>query len=284
MPQLRRYLFAALLVVATGCQTGASSQEYISDAQRAAEAGRFQQAETLMGRAVDKGTNPNDFRLRDIRATIVRGNASDAATAGDSEKAISLYKKAAQMESDDVQAARDYVQIAELRLKLNHPPGKVAPVAEQAIERNPASRQAHRLAGRLWDRAGKARKAIDHYLWAFEADRSDTQIGVRLGSLYRQTDQPEDAVTVFERVIKHAPKHVQARVNLAELYEQTGAVDRADTQFETLLEYHPNSAGILRRYAQFLHRHGHAQRAQSMMKRARDAMPGVERREMRELE
>lgn len=277
-------LVAIVFTLAPACETGSTANEYISDAQTAIDAERYGQARTLADRAVEHGAEPDDRRLKRIRAAIIRGSAEHAREEKNFERAAALYREAADEEPDERNAADDYLQLARIQKKLDQSPAEIAKTAELAIDRNPGLRPAYRLAGRMWDRAGNTNRAVERYLWAFEADRTDSQIGFRLGSLYRQMDKPFDAISVFKRLLAHDSDHVQARVNLAELYGLVDRPSQAKKQYETLIERHPESSGILRRYAEFLEQQGETSRAREIMQRARDAMPAVEQRNMRELQ
>jgi len=277
-------LVAIVFTLAPACETGSTANEYISDAQIAIDAERYGQARTLADRAVEHGAEPDDRRLMRIRAAIIRGSAERARNEKNFERAAALYREAADEEPNESKAADDYLQLARIQKQLDQSPAEIAETAELAIDRNPGLRPAYRLAGRMWDRAGKANRAVERYLWAFEADRTDSQIGFRLGSLYRRMGKPFDAISIFERLLAHDSDHVQARVNLAELYEMVDRPSEAKQQYETLIEHHPESSGILRRYAEFLEQQGETSRAREIMRRARDAMPAVKQRKMRELQ
>ncbi len=281
---LQPLLAAIVLTLAPACETGSTANEYISDAQTAIDAERYGQARSLADRAVEHGAEPNDRRLERIRAAIIRGSAEAARDEANLERAATLFREAAEEEPAETKAADDYLQLARIQKQLDQSPADIAETAELAIDRNPGLRPAYRLAGRMWDRAGNADRAVERYLWAFEADRTDSQIGFRLGSLYRQMDKPVDAISIFERLLAHDSDHVQARVNLAELYELVDRPSQAKQQYETLIERHPESSGILRRYAEFLEQRGETSRARKIMQRAREAMPAVEQRNMRELQ
>lgn len=219
-----------------------------------------------------------------LRARIARDRGREARRAGETERAFEQYHRAAALDPRPYHAAHAWLQTVELGEQLGRPAEQLAPFAERASEADPTSVEARRLAARLWDEADRPERALDFYRWLWEADPGRHKIGTRLAALYRDLDRYERARKVYERVLESHPDSVQAALNLADLSVQLDDHERARSLYRDLLDRHPNHPGILRRFARFLRRQGETERAATLETRARQHMPGVERREMRELE
>lgn len=273
---------ACLLVVCIGC-SGAQrpDPEAVSKAVHALEAGELDIARNYAESAVR--ATPEDAEARKVLAAVHRAIGERAAVSGAFGRACDAYVRAAEREPFRRQRAQDYRQAYDNALLAGRERATAAEYLVASLDAEPNNLEVRRLAAHAYDELGQAQRAIEHYLYVWEADRSEIGIGLRLGLLYGATGASRDAEAVFRRVLEREPGNVPAHLHLADLYERAGQSGRARTLYETLIEAHPNNPSVLLRYADFLERTGDARAASRARSDAEALMPGVDRRKMRKL-
>lgn len=278
-------LFSTLLFALapfTACKSGPTAADYIVDAQEAVEDGRYEEAETFVKLAADKGAAERDTRI--LQAKIHRDRAIDALEAEQRERAFDEFVQAGEIDPRRAPSERYFRKAVEIGERSGVSASELAPTAQKAVDADPSSKRARRLAAKLWDESGEPEKAIDSYLWLWQSDEADPKIGRRLAALYRHLDRPDDAISVLEDIVEKTPDDAQAALNLAELYVEVGWVERARSLFENLVEQYPDKPGILLRYSRFLRDLGDFDRADTLQEKAYDILPGDRRRKMRDLQ
>ncbi|MFB6263460.1 MAG: tetratricopeptide repeat protein [Bradymonadaceae bacterium] len=190
----------------------------------------------------------------------------------------------ARLIGDSERRADVLVRAARIGERAGRPPARLARLVERSLEASPNGPGRHRLAGRLWHRAGRLDPAIRHYRSAWRANLGDVELGRQLAALLRERGDRRDAIEIYRRLYRQNPEHPQIGLNLAKLEAASGRAARAEGVYLQLLEHHPEHPSILLRYARFLQRQGRTDRAEEIEHRAREKMPGVDRREMRRLE
>jgi len=275
-------LLVAAIAFGTGCKSGPTAVDYLGDAREAYDAERYAEASTFLDLAEKKDAPAR--KVRSMRARIERSRAVRTLERGDDRAAYEQFIEAADHDPRRRASAQTYLRAVEIGRRLGTEPKELAQVAQKAVEADPSSLRARREAGQLWEAADKPEKAVEAYLWLWQSDTSQTDIGRRLAAVYQNLDRSEDAIAVLRQVLEEAPDDAQAALKLAELYDETGATRRARELFEKLVEEHPDKPGILLRYARFLEQQGDRQRARTLENRAYDKMPGKNSREMRDLQ
>lgn len=264
------------------CKSGPTAADYIVDAQEAVEDGRYEEAETFVKLAADEGAAERDTRI--LRAKIHRDRAIDALEAEERERAFDEFVRAGEIDPRRATSERYFRKAVEIGEHSGMSASALAPTAQKAVDSDPSSKRARRLAAKLWDESGEREKAIDSYLWLWQSDKADPKIGRRLAALYRHLDRPNDAISVLEDIVDKTPDDAQAALNLAELYVEVGWVERARSLFENLVERYPEKPGILLRYSRFLRDRGDPNRADTLQEKAYEILPGDRRRKMRDLQ
>lgn len=270
------------LIVASCATTGSHHSETEREARRAFDDGRLQEARTYAQMAMEE--HPGDRDLPQLLAAIDRAEARRARQEGRLDEAYQLYRRAAQRESLPRPRGDDLMAAVEIGQSLGKPPARLAVLAQKAVQDHPESMKARRNAATLWDNAGQPERALPHYRWIWRRERTDPTLGLRLAALLKQVGRTEESVDVYRQVLLKKPDNVQANINLAGTLAETGRQREARRIYEDLLETYPENAALLMRYAGFLDRNGQPERAEQLRNRARQLMPGVQRREMRELE
>lgn len=277
---------SVLLVVAvalgTGCKSGPTAIDYLGDARKAYDDERYGEASTFLDLAERKGAP--ERKVMSMRARIARSRAVRTLERGNDREAYEQFVEAADLDPRRRASAQTYLRAIEIGRRVGMDSEKLARVAQKAVEADPSSRRARRNAGQLWEAAHEPEKAVEAYMWLWQSDRSLTDVGRRLASVYRELGEREDAIAILKQVLDQKPDDAQAALQLAELYAETGATRRARKLYEQLVREHPDKPGVLLRYARFLERRGDRQRARTLKKRAYEKMPGEKSREMRDLQ
>lgn len=264
------------------CRPDPTAVDYAQRARRALDQNDLASARSYAELAADTREGYRDAAA--IRAEVARRLARKARDADRPKEAFDRFLEAAEHEPSRTRRAEDLAAAIESGTRAEVPKERLADIASRAVEADPSHAYARQKHARLWDAVGESKRAIDSYLWLWQTDRAEGNDGFRLGMLYQQTGQLDDAVAIFEKVLENDPENVQAAMNLASLYTKRGQPKRARRVYREMLERHPEQPGILLRYARFLRRQGETDRANELRRRAREAMPGVEERDMRSLE
>lgn len=275
---------ASLLVLAfllASCAGAPTNHERLAAARAALQAGRIEEARATAD-AVHRAS-PDDPEAMRVLAAVHRQMATQSASGGEFEEARDHFVRAAQLEPGREARARDWLGAWEHGRDAGADAAQLVEYLLASLEANPADIEVRRTTAATLDELGRQADAVVHYLWVWEADRADIPVGLRLGSLYLALGQPDDARAVFERIVERDPKNLPAQLQLADIHEQQGRNDGAHDVYRALAAAHPDNPMVLFRYAAFLERTGALEKAEELRVKARDQMPGVERREMRKL-
>lgn len=122
-----------------------------------------------------------------------------------------------------------------------HLAGRVLEAAEayaEVLRRAPGHGEAHSRLGELEMERGDAKAALNHHLQALRAEeRPETLLAA--AHAYRRAGRPEDAVALYDAVLKHDRNHVTALRGLRETGSETGRWADALRSQERLLALAP---------------------------------------------
>ena len=282
-PTIVKILTAGLLITG-GCTWLSSSDDahHLEQARQAQQAERIGEARIHAEMAVDAGVHQS--QAEEILAAASRYRADESYEAGHFRRAHAAYLEAAEYEPSTMRRANDLHRAYRAASQAGLDDDTLYELALDAVELRGDDTQLRRDIARLAEDRADYETAIDHYLWLFSADSTDTDVGLRLGISYLAVDQPVDAIAVLRRVREQAPDNVQAAVNLARAYIDNDRLDDADRLYQQLLEDIPDHPAILRHYAVLKQRLGEHDEARRLRQKAADASPAVEEREMRPLQ
>lgn len=280
---IRRALpYLAALALTMSCSSGPDPVEAdLARAKTAYQAGDLDTAEESAESAWNARPEDNDAKA--TLASVYRRRGRIAADEGKSTDAYRAFQAASRVEPYRAARARDLLAAITHGEQAGMTSKELADIAASAVAADPANPDARAAAARHLDNAGRQDDALPHYLWLWEADGSDARISLRLATLYANSGEHDDAIVVYERILSGRPKNVQASLGLAASLEAEGLNRKARRVFENLLANNEGNPGILFRFADFLERRGDEQRAEILRGEARESMPGVDRRKMREL-
>jgi tetratricopeptide (TPR) repeat protein len=276
-----------------GCKTGDGDPDdstlaeideaegYLDDARNAVESAEHEQAETMLDLATEAGADPRE--VAEVRARLYRNRAVVALQEDDPSAAYTWSLRAAEVEPLDGKRFEDLMRAVQAGESIGEPPAVLGELADRATDIVMASRQAHKKAARFWDDAARPEKALPHYQWLHKMSPDNAGVTTRLAAIYAQVGETRQAERLLAKVRAQQPENVQVALKLATLYEKTDRTVQARQLYESLLERFPDNSGLYFRYARFLDRVGEPELAAEMRRKAQERLPGVERRNMREL-
>lgn len=279
---MKRLWVALLLVFCVAC-SGADRRDpqAVAKAKLALERGDLENARMHAEGAYH--VTPDDPEARRVLAAVHRELGDRAENSGKFARASDAFVRAAEREPMRKQRASDYRRAYENGRNAGRDASVNAQLLLRSLDADPADLAARLEAATAFDELGQPRVAIEHYLYVWEADRTATAVGMRLGVLYALTGAHSDAEAIFRRVIEHEPDNVQAHLQLADVYERAGRGQRSRLIYEDLTRRYPDNPVLLFRYADFLEHAGDLRAAERLRAKAQDELPGVDRRKMRKL-
>lgn len=281
MIRLGLALLVATLALTSCVTPQEKAHQHLVAAKTALEAGKLEEAR--MHAETVREAMPDEPDAKKVLAGVYRALARQAEEEGALEKAHGNYLRAAELEPYREKKAQDWFDAWRNGRDAGLETAELSTHLVQSLDANPSNLEVRRAAATTFDELNQPNDAITHYLWLWEADRSDVPVGLRLGALYLVLKEFGDAEAIFRRILEADPTNVQAKLQLADVYEGMGRSSRARAIYRDLEEEFPENAMILFRYADFLDRTGDAEYAERVRARARGELPGVKRREMREL-
>lgn len=96
-------------------------------------------------------------------------------------------------------------------------------------------------AGYVYASAGQVKDAKERFMSASQMDPLNPEPLFALGSLYEKTGKADRAIPLFEQAVALDDSYVIARARLGLLYLEEGRTDEAREQFEAALEWNINS-------------------------------------------
>lgn len=215
-------------------------REYSQQASRAIDQGNWQDAESLLAKAVR--AYPDDAEAR-------RQYAEALAHRNDHRRAMEQLQSAVKCQRGD---PRLLVDLAEVQMKLRLRQ-EAAESIEQAMELDPRLADVWLARGRWMEDSGQLRQALADYHRALSLDPGNRQVLSRLASLHLELSQPERALGDLQSLADtYAPGEEPAQLlsDFATVYSVLGRFEDAEAQLVAAVERFPNSADLHFRLAE----------------------------------
>lgn len=258
-----------------------AAEKYLEDAREKLGSKSYTEARAMLELAREEGApDPEADRAE---AELERGLGEEALAAGELQEAYEHLSAAGRLEPDEDQRFADLIAAIEAGRQAGVMAVELAPLASTAVEARTRSKQAQRLAAQLWDDAGDSKRAVPFYEWLYKVSPGDTAVTMRLATLYAGEGELRSAKRLLQKLLLKQPDNAVAALKLADVYAEMGEHDEAKKRYDTLVEKYPERTGILLSYARYLDERGETERAEELREKARQALPGVKRRKMREL-
>ncbi len=198
--------------------------------------------------------------------------------AGDVDAAVGAYRRAAGL---DPASSGIWAELAGLYARRNQPDEAIV-AGNEALDRDPDDRDAHRILGLVYAARAESREApaqsdvdlaIDHLEQARNPQSPDVALSITLGRLYLSTRQPARAVEVLTEMLDLEPQFTDAQALLARAHEALGQWEDAAAAYERALLYNPRRARYQRRLANALVNLGQTGRALEVLQDLVEARP-----------
>ncbi len=244
-----------------------SSGAYRSAGAAAFHAGRYEEAQALLARAVEQ--EPDDSIARYL-------SGWSAYTLGAREEAIALWNSAHPEE-----IATGFARRADQAFFAGDP-AQTVEYSELALALNPRLSTAHYQIGRAYALQGQWEQAISSYERGLEfGGRSSLRSSIyrALGRAHVALDDQEAAAGAFEQAVALEPYVYLARLDLGDQYIRLGRYEDAVAQLETALSINAQDARAYIMIGDALVQQGNAELAESWYRRAIEAAPSTGRAE-----
>ncbi|MFH1867272.1 MAG: tetratricopeptide repeat protein [Patescibacteria group bacterium] len=116
---------------------------------------------------------------------------------------------------------------------------------DKAIELKSNYTPAHFNQVLAYELQGNIDQAVDKLERMKEFNPQDIDVLFELGSLYRNKNEDDKALTAFTTITSLVPNHANTRFSLALIYEKKGEVDKAIAELEKVLETNPGNEQVL---------------------------------------
>ncbi len=194
--------------------------------------------------APDKSAAYYNFAMGRLYAEL----AGDSGSKDDVAKAIQYYQAALKL---DPSAGIVLEELTDLYISSGRLRDAVT-LAEDLLNQNPDNLDARRMLGRIYLRAlsegqpGRSanqdnlRKAMEQFDKVTQKDPSDADSWVKLGHLYRMSNQPAEAEKAYNAALKAQPDDDDALTGLAMLYAEAGDTKGAIEKLKAATNKNPN--------------------------------------------
>jgi tetratricopeptide (TPR) repeat protein len=161
-----------------------------------------------------------------------------SARAGDLDKAIDLFKRAAQMDPDHAIALQNLGSA--YRQKKDWPNAEKA--LKRAVELTPEDAEANYGLGMVYAQQNDTERAREFLRRSLDVRPDYAPALNNLGIVNIRTGRAEEAIRNFQESVRVAPEYDQGYLNLARVYAIQGEGVKAKAILEELLKKHPGNA------------------------------------------
>jgi tetratricopeptide (TPR) repeat protein len=203
--------------------------KYFIPANELLAEGNVEAAIALAQAAIQEySNNANAYRLQGI--------INDRA--GNPEAAISGYWKAIELEPQSLVSV--YLSLGKV-LTEREQWTEVLQVYQQAATVYPDTAEVHRRLGLIEHKHGNKEAALVSYQKSLELDpEQTTKIQFSIGQLYREQEQPEAAIAVYQNFLDRCPDEPQIYRLLAAAYDEAGDRENANLYYRRSIELEPD--------------------------------------------
>ncbi|MEM7394474.1 MAG: tetratricopeptide repeat protein, partial [Verrucomicrobiota bacterium] len=183
---------------------------------------------------------------------------------GRASRSSVAYRKALELDPDYALAhlglARSMIATKRFNAALPHlrKAGELAPY-HTSIQNN---------VGAFLAQGGQLEEAVEHFRRVAEANRDDPEFLNNYARALNELGQTEKAVETFQEVLKHDPRHANARIVLGLLFEQQGRLEEALAHFLEAERAHLNNVFVLMRLVEIHQKSRRAPETYRLLKRS----------------
>jgi tetratricopeptide (TPR) repeat protein len=257
---LVRGLASAILLVSL------SGPVLADDLTDALAAGRFADAVRLADARLK--TSP-----RDARVWTIRGIALERLQR--LPESLQSFKRALDIEPASIAALQGAAEVA---YSSRNP--QAATFVSRVLARDPSSSTAHAMAGVLAVEAGRCEQAVDHFGRSGRALEGNAVALTQYGGCLLRLHRPDQAVDVFERLLREGGESSDVRFNLAVASLEAGRHEEAVKQAGAAMIASPRDPDVLSVFAAASAAAGDVEPAIAALRRAIEIAPDDERHDL----
>jgi len=182
---------------------------------------QYQEALTYALKCVE--LKPEEMKCRILLADLYTSIGEDDLAAEQYEKGISL----------DPENQRVRLLIVTILIRKNQLPEAIVHL-KKLIEQDPELVIAHYYLGKVNMELEHYREAEEAFLEVLKLKESQESAMIDLGTLYQKTSRPNDAVTIYKKLLEFYPDNIAVKIRLANLYTKLGLEKEASQQMQDI--------------------------------------------------
>ena len=214
-------------------------------------------------------TDPKDGILRHTRFEAGFREAATRFDAGDYAAAL----RAAAALLRDFPEARDALRLRGLAALNLRRDAEARRDMESLLARDPHDAEARSALGRILERSGERKSALEQYLAALSSGPGSPTLHLHAARLLRQEGRLDEAEEMLRRVLQIDPNLRGVHHNLALLLEERGDLEAARLEYEAEIAAHPEAAASHLNLGLILDRKGEHTEARRHLEAATVAAP-----------
>jgi tetratricopeptide (TPR) repeat protein len=187
-----------------------------------------------------------DVRLqtapRDARVWTIRGIALERLQR--LTESLESFERALAIDPDSMAALQGATEVAYLARD-----SKAAALVSRVLAREPSSDTAHAMAGVLAVEAGHCEKAVEHFRQSGRALSANAVALTQYGGCLLRLHRANEAVAVFERLLREGGDNPDVRYNLAVASLESGHADEAVANARAAMTASPRDPEVLSLFA-----------------------------------
>ncbi len=166
-------------------------------------------------------------------------------------------------------------QIEVRNLIRNNQLNEAIPELESLLKLSPESGDLHYELGKAYFDTGQYEKAIPELRAGLTRAAKNPLKMTILGDALRKIDRTDEAVQVYEDLLKHFPRYGQAHSRLGVIFTDRDDFTRAHHHMKTYTKLYPNSPNAFSNFGNSMMKFGQFEEAASALQRAVDLQPDL---------
>jgi tetratricopeptide (TPR) repeat protein len=207
---------------------------------------------------------------RDARVWTIRGIALERLQR--LPESLQSFERALAIDPDSIAALQGATEAAYLARNA-----KATALVTRVLARDPSSETAHAMAGVLAVEAGRCEQGVGHFRQSGSAIAGNAVALTQFGGCLLRLHKPDDAIAVFERLLREGGDNPEVRYNLAVASLEAGRSEEAMANARVALAASPRDPEVLSLFAAASAAAGQVEPAITALRSAIDVAPRDER-------
>lgn len=112
------------------------------------------------------------------------------------------------------------------------------------IEKNPESKNAHKLLAKIYEQEGGIRRAIDEYVKVVDLDGKAYDSYYKIAVLLKELGNKEDSLDMLTKLVNKKPDYLEAAISLSDALCEQERYKEALSIMNESLRHHPNNFDV----------------------------------------